>query len=36
MRVAFYARVSTERQQQAGTIEQQLAQLREYAAGQAG
>src|SRR5262245_26364492 len=36
MRVAFYARVSTERQQQAQTIEQQVAQLRAYAAGQDG
>ena len=36
MRVAFYVRVSTERQQQARTIEQQVTQLREYVAGQAG
>ena len=34
MRVALYVRVSTERQQQAQTIEQQLVQLREYVAGQ--
>jgi site-specific DNA recombinase len=32
MRVAFYARVSTERQQQAQTIEQQVTRLREYVA----
>jgi site-specific DNA recombinase len=36
MRVAFYARVSTERQQQAQTIEQQITRLREYMANQAG
>src|SRR5207253_2746574 len=36
MRVAFYARVSTERQQHAQTIEQQVAQLRAYAAAQDG
>ena len=30
MRAAFYVRVSTERQQQAQTIEQQVAQLRSY------
>ena len=35
-RVAFYVRVSTERQQQAQTIEQQVAQLREFAAAQDG
>jgi len=32
MRVAFYVRVSTERQQQTQTIEQQVAQLRGYVA----
>jgi site-specific DNA recombinase len=36
MRVAFYARVSTERQQQAQTIEQQVLRLREYVTGQDG
>jgi len=36
MRVAFYARVSTERQQQAQTIEQQVARLREYVASHDG
>src|SRR5689334_1703480 len=36
MRVAFYARVSSDRQQQAQTIEQQIAQLRAYAAEQDG
>ena len=36
MRVAFYVRVSTERQQQARTIEQQVTQLREYVAAQPG
>jgi site-specific DNA recombinase len=34
MRVAFYARVSTDRQQHAQTIEQQVAQLHAYAAAQ--
>jgi site-specific DNA recombinase len=32
MRTAFYVRVSTERQQQAQTIEQQVALLRTYVA----
>lgn len=32
MRTAFYVRVSTERQQQAQTIEQQIALLRSYVA----
>ena len=32
MRTAFYVRVSTERQQQAQTIEQQVALLRAYVA----
>jgi site-specific DNA recombinase len=36
MRVALYARVSTGRQQQAQTIEQQLVQLRTYVATQQG
>ena len=36
MRIAFYARVSTERQQHAQTIEQQLTQLRAYVAAQEG
>src|SRR5207247_9779850 len=36
MRVAFYARVSTERQQQAQTIEQQVAALHAYAVAQEG
>ena len=36
MRVAFYVRVSTERQQQAQTIEQQVAQLRAYVMTQPG
>jgi site-specific DNA recombinase len=36
MRVALYARVSTDRQQQAQTIEQQVSQLREYVAAQEG
>ena len=36
MRVAFYVRVSTERQQQAQTIEQQVSRLRAYLADQAG
>jgi site-specific DNA recombinase len=36
MRVALYVRVSTERQQQAQTIEQQVKRLQEYAAGQDG
>ena len=36
VRVAFYVRVSTERQQQAQTIEQQVARLREYLASQSG
>lgn len=36
MRVAFYVRVSTERQQQAQTIEQQVAQLRSHAAARDG
>jgi len=36
MRVAFYARVSTDRQQQTQTIEQQVSQLRAYAAAQPG
>ena len=34
MRVAFYVRVSTERQQQAQTIEQQVSRLRDYLASQ--
>ncbi len=34
MQVAFYVRVSTERQQQAQTIEQQITRLREYTAKQ--
>ena len=34
MRVAMYARVSTDRQQHAQTIEQQVNQLREYVAAQ--
>ena len=36
MRVAFYVRVSTERQQQTQTIEQQVAQLRAYVAAHDG
>jgi site-specific DNA recombinase len=36
MRIAFYARVSTERQQHAQTIEQQIAQLQAYVAAQEG
>src|SRR5205807_5130802 len=36
MRVAFYVRVSTERQQHAQTIEQQLTQLWAYVAAQEG
>jgi site-specific DNA recombinase len=36
MRVAFYVRVSTERQQQAQTIEQQVTRLREFIASQDG
>jgi len=36
MRVAFYVRVSTERQQQAQTIEQQVSRLHAYLAEQAG
>ena len=36
MRVAFYARVSTERQQSAQMIEQQVAQLRAYLAARPG
>ena len=36
MRGAFYVRVSTERQQHAQTIEQQLTQLRAYVDGQQG
>jgi site-specific DNA recombinase len=36
MRVACYVRVSTERQQQAQTIEQQVAQLRAYVAAHEG
>ena len=36
MRVALYVRVSTDRQQQAQTIEQQVAQLHSYVAAQAG
>lgn len=36
MRVAFYVRVSTDRQQQAQTIEQHVVRLREYVAGQEG
>ena len=36
MHVAFYARVSTERQQQAQTIEQQVVRLREYVASHDG
>ena len=35
VRVALYARVSTERQQQAHTIGQQMTQLREYVAAHA-
>ena len=36
MRVALYVRVSTQRQQQAQTIEQQVTRLQEYVASQAG
>ena len=36
MRTAFYVRVSTERQQQAQTIEQQVALLRAYVAERPG
>jgi hypothetical protein len=36
MRVALYVRVSTDRQQQAQTIEQQVAQLRAWVAAHAG
>ena len=36
MRTAFYVRVSTERQQQAQTIEQQVALLRAYVAERRG
>jgi site-specific DNA recombinase len=36
MRVAFYTRVSTDRQQQTQTIEQQVSQLRAYTAAQPG
>jgi site-specific DNA recombinase len=36
MRVAFYVRVSTDRQHRAQTIEQQIEQLRAYVAGQDG
>lgn len=36
MRVALYVRVSTERQQQAQTIEQQVSWLREYLMSQPG
>src|SRR4030095_2461501 len=36
MRVALYARVSTDRQQQAQTIEQQVTQLRTYVAAHDG
>ena len=36
MRVAFYVRVSTERQQQTQTIEQQVTQLRGYVAARDG
>jgi DNA invertase Pin-like site-specific DNA recombinase len=36
MRVAFYVRVSTERQQQAQTIEQQVERLQKYVADQEG
>ena len=36
MRVAMSARVSTDRQQQAQTIEQQVSQLRKYLAAQEG
>ena len=36
MRAAFYVRVSTERQQQAQTIEQQVALLRAYVAEHPG
>lgn len=36
MQVACYVRVSTQRQQQAQTIEQQVVRLREYIANQAG
>ena len=34
MEIAMYVRVSTHRQQQAQTIEQQLARLQEYTATQ--
>src|SRR5919199_5381740 len=34
MRVALYVRVSTDRQQHAQTIKQQISQLREYVGGQ--
>jgi site-specific DNA recombinase len=36
MRVALYVRVSTDRQQQAQTIEQQVTQLRTYVAARDG
>src|SRR5207302_7789563 len=36
MRVALYVRVSTQRQQQAQTIEQQVTSLQEYGASKAG
>jgi site-specific DNA recombinase len=36
MRVALYVRVSTDRQQQAQTIEQQVAQLQSYVAAREG
>jgi site-specific DNA recombinase len=36
MRVALYARVSTDRQQQAQTIQQQVTQLQGYVAARAG
>src|SRR5215216_6844430 len=36
MRVALYVRVSTDRQQQTQTIEQQVAQLHSYVAAHAG
>jgi site-specific DNA recombinase len=36
MRVALYVRVSTDRQQQAQTIQQQVAQLHRYVAAHAG
>jgi site-specific DNA recombinase len=36
MRVALYVRVSTDREQQAQTIEQQVTQLRTYVAARDG